>query len=68
MPVQTNNYRVIISGSMKKWKDYSRQEKGMLIVICVLLLAILLTYGRVQKGVEKGYQFFYSPAPTAQTK
>lgn len=53
---------------MKKWKDYSKQEKGMLIAVGILLLAVLLTGGRVQKGVEKGFKFFYPSAPVGQTE
>lgn len=44
---------------MKKWKEYNSTEKGMVIMIGVLLLAILLNFGRVQKGFEKGMTFFF---------
>lgn len=52
---------------MKKWKDYTRQEKSMMIVLFVLLIVVLLSWGRVHDGVQKGMTIFYgSPADTSQ--
>lgn len=45
---------------MKAWKDFSREEKRMMIIIGVLLLAILLSFGRITSGWKKGVDFFYS--------
>lgn len=45
---------------MKAWKEYSIQEKRMIIVIGVLLLAVFLSFGRVCQGFKKGFKFFYS--------
>ena len=45
---------------MKAWKDFSREEKRMMIIIGVLLLAILLSFGRITSGWKKGFDFFYS--------
>lgn len=45
---------------MKAWKNYSKEEKRMVIIIGVLLLAILLSFGRISRGWKKGFDFFYS--------
>ena len=39
---------------MKKWREYSASEKRMLVVLGILILLILLTFGRVSQGVQKG--------------
>lgn len=44
---------------MKAWKDFSSEEKRMMIIIGVLLLAILLSFGRITSGWKKGFDFFY---------
>ncbi|WP_294140312.1 hypothetical protein [uncultured Sanguibacteroides sp.] len=44
---------------MKAWKDYTKQEKRMIIVLGVLLLAVLLSFGRVNREFRKGVKFFY---------
>lgn len=50
---------------MKKWKEYSRQEQVMIIVLIVLLIAVLLSWGRVSNGFDKGMNlFFNTPADT----
>ncbi|WP_251621027.1 hypothetical protein [Odoribacter lunatus] len=46
---------------MKKWKDYTKQERAMLIAIGILLILILLTSGRVKNGIQKGFQRFFTP-------
>lgn len=52
---------------MKKWKDYSRPERAMLITIVILLVLILFTSGRVNQGIQKGFRHFFSvPADTVQ--
>lgn len=45
---------------MKAWKNYTKEERRMLIIIGVLLLAILLSFGRISSGWKKGFDFFYS--------
>ena len=45
---------------MKKWKEYSRPERAMLITIGILLLLILLTSNRVKDGVQRGFNHFFS--------
>ena len=54
---------------MKKWREYSASEKRMLVVLGILILLILLTFGRVSQGVQKGMSrvFFYLGA-TGQLK
>lgn len=51
---------------MKKWKEYSRPERAMMITIGVLLLLILLTSSRVKDGVQQGFSRFFS-APAENT-
>lgn len=52
---------------MKAWKDFSKEEKRMMIIIGVLLLAILLSFGRITSGWKKGFDFFYS-SPQEEVK
>lgn len=50
---------------MKKWKEYTRQEQMMIIAVIVLLIAVLLSWGRVTNGFDKGMHiFFHTPADT----
>ena len=54
---------------MKKWREYSASEKRMLVVLGILILLILLTFGRVSQGVQKGMRRFFSDsADTVQVK
>lgn len=54
---------------MKKWREYTRQEKTMIIVLIVLLIAVLLSWGRVSEGFTKGVDvFYYTPADTLNPK
>ncbi len=52
---------------MKAWKDFNKEEKRMMIIIGVLLLAILLSFGRITSGWKKGFDFFYS-SPQEEVK
>ena len=45
---------------MRAWKNYSKEERKMIIIIGVLLLAILLSFGRISNSWKKGFDFFYS--------
>lgn len=45
---------------MKKWKEYSKPERAMMITIGVLLLLILLTSNRIKDGVQRGFNHFFS--------
>ena len=45
---------------MKSWKNYNQKERRMIIIIGVLLLAILLSFGRISSSCKKGFDFFYS--------
>ena len=45
---------------MRAWKNYSKEERKMIIIIGVLLLAILLSFVRISRGWKKGFDFFYS--------
>lgn len=53
---------------MKKWSEYSGSEKGMVIVIGVMLIAVCLSFGRIQDGFRKGITFFFAPSVTEQNK
>ena len=43
---------------MKSWKNYNQKERRL--IIGVLLLAILLSFGRISSSWKKGFDFFYS--------
>jgi len=47
---------------MKKWKDFTREERRMLIIAGVLLIVVLLSLGRIREQFSKGVNFFFSPA------
>lgn len=50
---------------MKKWNEYTLPEKRMIVVIGILLVLLLLTFGRVDREIRKGFgNFFSSSAPT----
>lgn len=50
---------------MKKWNEYTRQEKIMIIALVVLLIAVIFSWGRVSTGIDKGIHLFYNvPADT----
>ena len=54
---------------MKKWKEYSKPDRAMLITIGILLLLILLTSNRVKEGVQQGFDHFFSaPAERVENK
>ena len=40
---------------MKSWKNYNQKERRMIIIIGVLLLAILLSFGRISSRWKKGF-------------
>lgn len=52
---------------MKKWSEYTGQEKRMVIVIAVLLIVVLLSWGRVRNDFRKGVEVFFGiPRDTVQ--
>ncbi len=52
---------------MKKWKEYTKPERAMLITIGILLLLILLTSHRVKDGIQRGFDHFFStPAASVE--
>lgn len=54
---------------MKKWKEFNRREKGMVIVMIALLIAVVLSWGRVSADFMKGMDLFYgTPADTVNRK
>lgn len=53
---------------MKKWDEYTKQERMMMIAIVVLLLVLLLNCTRVSNDFQKGVRMFYgTPADSVQT-
>lgn len=44
---------------MKKWKEYNTSERGMIVVAIVLLVAVLLSWGRISKGTQRGFGWFF---------
>ncbi|MEG1738329.1 MAG: hypothetical protein RR137_07520 [Odoribacter sp.] len=54
---------------MKKWDEYARREKVMIITLVVLAIAVLLSWGRVSDGLTRGINFFYhTPVESTNTK
>lgn len=49
---------------MKKWQDYSKPEKAMLITIGILIVLILLSSTRVSQGIRDGFGHFFSARDT----
>lgn len=63
------NLKLISCLFMKKWNEFSGSEKRMIIVLGVLVILIVLTFGRVIQGVRNGFSHFFStPADTVQEK
>ncbi len=53
---------------MKKWQDYSKPEKAMLITIGILIVLILFSSTRISRGIREGFGHFFSVCDTtAQT-
>lgn len=53
---------------MKKWKEFTRQEKIMVGAIILLVVAIWLSWERISTNFDKGMQMFYNvPADTLKT-
>lgn len=44
---------------MKKWNEYTKQEKRMIFVVAFLLIVVLLSWGRVHDDFQKGMKHFY---------
>lgn len=44
---------------MKKWCEYSKGEKRMFWLILILILAIIISYSRIEEGVTQGLCYFY---------
>ena len=40
---------------MKSWKNYNQKERRMIIII-----GVLLCFGRISSSWKKGFDFFYS--------
>ena len=53
---------------MKKWKDIPATEKGMLIFIAILLLAIIVRWGAVKEGISRSFNWFGDDAPADSTE
>lgn len=54
---------------MKKWKEYTSQEKRMILVLGVLLVLVLLSWGRIERGFHRGQEIFFgTPADTTSNE
>mgnify|MGYP000256969597 CR=1 FL=1 len=54
---------------MKKWNEYTKQEKRMLVIVIVLLVVVVLSWGRVHHDFQKGVKYFYGvSADTTEVK
>lgn len=45
---------------MKKWREYTKSERAMIVTIGILILLVLLTSQRVKEGMQKGFNHFFS--------
>ncbi|MCT4600387.1 MAG: hypothetical protein N4A32_05765 [Marinifilaceae bacterium] len=52
---------------MKKIKDLNQNEKRMLIMLCILIILVLISWKRVYNGVSDGFTKFFS-TPQSQTE
>lgn len=50
---------------MKKWSEFTKQEKRMLILVIVLLVVVILNWGRVHQDFQKGVKHFYGNSQDA---
>lgn len=54
---------------MTKIKDLNKNERNMLIILCMLIIILLLNWSRVSKGVLEGFdKFFGSPVKVEAAK
>ncbi|MGB5990433.1 MAG: hypothetical protein WBG43_11940 [Marinifilaceae bacterium] len=54
---------------MRKIKDLNKNERNMLIVLCVLIILTILNWNRVYNGIEEGFKkFFGTPTQVEQVK
>jgi hypothetical protein len=54
---------------MRKLKDLNKNERNMLIVLCILIIFTILNWKRIYSGIEEGLgKFFSMPAQIEQTK
>lgn len=44
---------------MKKWKEYTLQERMMIVAVIILLIAVLLSWKRISSGFGEGMNHFY---------
>jgi len=50
---------------MKRWKDYNTNEKLMIGMIVMLIICVFLSWGRITKGISKGFTFLNSDSNTS---
>jgi hypothetical protein len=46
---------------MKNWNDLESSEKGFAIIISILLIGIVLSWGRISKGMKNGANHYLHP-------
>ncbi|MCD7961976.1 MAG: hypothetical protein LUF90_00085 [Rikenellaceae bacterium] len=49
---------------MKKWNDRTPTEKGMIIVIILLVIGILVRWNSVSTGVKGGFERMFNDNET----
>ena len=45
---------------MKKWKDVPRNEKWMMVIIVLLLIAVLIRWNYTKEQIGRGFHWFRS--------
>lgn len=54
---------------MRKIKDLNKNERNMLIILCILIILTIINWKRVYNGIEEGFnKFFSAPAKVEQVK
>jgi hypothetical protein len=46
---------------MKKWSDLEPSEKGMVLIVAILIIGIALSWGRISEGMKHGVNHYLHP-------
>lgn len=66
--VRSTNTGIINNKPMKNWKNMSGNEKMMIGFMLIMLIAIVLSWSRISKGLEKGLQPYKKNMNTEELK
>lgn len=46
---------------MRKWNDLESSEKGLVLIVAILIIGIALSWGRISKGMKHGVNHYLHP-------